>query len=188
MTLFVDHLLQVVRGCRLLRLILTLALFSVATSGMAAPVPAPPEIKAKSWVLMDHNSGRILVQKNPDMRVEPASLTKIMTMYVVFSELVSGRLKLTDTVLISRKAWKMLGSRMFIEVDTKVSVEALIKGVIIQSGNDASVALAEHIAGDETAFSDLMNQYAQRLGMAGTNFVNASGLPDPDHYTTAHGM
>ncbi len=187
-TLFVDYLLPAVRGYRHLKFILILALFSVAVSGMAAPVPAPPEIKAKSWVLMDHNSGRILAQKNPDLRVEPASLTKIMTMYVVFSELVAGRLKLSDEVLISKKAWKMDGSRMFIVVDTKVPVELLIKGVIIQSGNDASVALAEHIAGDETAFSDLMNQYAARLGMTGTNFVNASGLPNVDHYTTARDM
>jgi len=160
----------------------------VANQVVAAPIPAAPELKAKSWILQDHNSGRILAQKNPDMRVEPASLTKIMTMYVVFSELVSGRLKLNDQVLISKKAWKMPGSRMFIEVDKKIPVELLIKGVIIQSGNDASVALAEHIAGDENAFSDLMNQYAKRLGMTGTHFVNASGLPDENHYTTAADM
>ncbi len=160
----------------------------VCAGSLAAPIPAPPELKAKSWILMDHNSGRILAHKNSQQRVEPASLTKIMTMYVVFSELASGRLQLSDEVLISKKAWKMPGSRMFIEVDNKVAVEALIKGVIIQSGNDASVALAEHIAGDEIAFSDLMNQYAGRLDMTGTNFVNASGLPHVDHYTTAEDM
>jgi len=160
----------------------------ICTGSFSAPIPAPPELKAKSWVLMDHNSGQILAQKNSQQRVEPASLTKIMTMYVVFSELASGRLQLSDEVLVSKKAWKMPGSRMFIEVDNKVAVEALIKGVIIQSGNDASVALAEHVAGDETAFSDLMNQYAERLSMTGTHFVNASGLPHAEHYTTAEDM
>ncbi len=182
-TLHVTHITEFLRLSIFAALILVLCSFAVSV--FAAPIPASPDLKAKSWILMDPHSGRILAQKNADLRVEPASLTKIMTMYVVFSELVSGRLKLDDKVLISKKAWKMPGSRMFVEVDKKVPVDLLIKGVIIQSGNDASVALAEHIAGTETAFSDLMNQYAQRLSMSATHFVNASGLPDENHYTTA---
>lgn len=154
----------------------------------AAPVPGPPEIKAQAWLLQDHHSGHIIAQHNADLRVEPASLTKILTIYVVFAELRAGKIALDDQVLVSKKAWQMPGSRMFIEVDTRVSVEDLIKGVVIQSGNDASVALAEHVAGDESAFSDLMNQYAARIGLENSHFVNASGLPDPEHYTTAHDM
>jgi len=184
----IHHLRYLVNYQMIKKLFYGVILCFVFTGSSAAPIPAPPELEAKSWILMDHNSGRILAQKNSQQRVEPASLTKIMTMYVVFSELVSGRLQLSDEVLVSKKAWKMPGSRMFIEVDNKVEVEALIKGVIIQSGNDASVALAEHIAGDEIAFSDLMNQYAGRLGMSDTHFVNASGLPHVEHYTTAEDM
>jgi D-alanyl-D-alanine carboxypeptidase (penicillin-binding protein 5/6) len=154
----------------------------------AAPVPGPPEVKAAAWLVQDHHSGHIIAQHNADERVEPASLTKILTTYVVFAELRAGKIALDDQVLISKKAWQMPGSRMFIEVDTRVAVDALIKGVAIQSGNDASVALAEHVAGDESAFSELMNQYARRLGLANSHFVNASGLPDPQHYTTARDM
>ena len=163
-------------------------LFASAAVVSAAPVPGPPEIKAASWLLKDHHSGHVIAEQNPDLRVEPASLTKILTAYVVFAELQAGKIALDDQVLISKKAWQMPGSRMFIEVDTRVSVTDLIKGVAIQSGNDASVALAEHVAGDESAFSDLMNQYAQRLGLENSHFVNASGLPDPEHYTTARDM
>jgi D-alanyl-D-alanine carboxypeptidase (penicillin-binding protein 5/6) len=161
-----------------------------ATTGtaVAAPVPAPPELKAKAWLLQDQHSGRIISQGNVDERLEPASLTKMLTMYVVYAELEAGKISMDDQVLVSAKAWKMPGSRMFIEVDTRVSVQDLIKGVVIQSGNDASVALAEHVAGDESAFSDLMNQYAARIGMNGSRFANASGLPDPEHYTTARDM
>lgn len=151
-------------------------------------VPAPPEVAAKAYILVDHDSARVMVEHNADERLEPASLTKMMTAYVVFSELAEAKIKLTDQVRISEKAWRMPGSRSFIEVNSQVPVEILLKGVIVQSGNDASVALAEHIAGDEATFARLMNQYAQRLGMTGTNFVNASGLPDPDHFTTARDM
>ncbi len=155
-----------------------------STLAQAAPVPAPPAIAAKGFLLMDMNSGRILAEKNSRERMEPASLTKIMTAHVVFSELAHGDLKLDDMVDVSEKAWKTPGSRMFIEVNTKVSVGDLLKGLIIQSGNDAAAALAEHIAGTEDAFANLMNEHAAQLGMHDTHFVNATGLPDPDHYTT----
>lgn len=120
--------------------------------------------------------------------MEPASLTKLMTVYVVLSELEQGDIQLDDLARVSEKAWRTPGSRMFIEVDKQVSVEELLKGVIVQSGNDASVALAEFVAGDEVAFSQLMNHYVQRLGMLNTHFVNATGLPDPEEYTTARDM
>lgn len=149
-------------------------------------VPAAPEINATSYLLMDFNSGRILATKNIDQRLAPASLTKMMTVYVVASELTEGKLSLDDKVTISEKAWKMPGSRMFIEVGKKVSVGDLVKGVIIQSGNDASVALAEHISGSEDVFAQIMNQHAKRLGLTNTHFVNSTGLPDEQHYTTAH--
>ena len=122
------------------------------------------------------------------MRVEPASLTKMMTAYVVDAEVAQGTIRLTDQVTVSEKAWRMEGSRMFIEVNKKVLVDELIKGLIIQSGNDAAVALAEHIAGSEEGFVDMMNDFAHQLGMTGTHFTNSTGLPHPDHYTTAHDM
>ncbi len=150
----------------------------------AAPAPAPPSIAATGYLLIDVDSDSILAAKDSEQRLEPASLTKIMTTYVVFRELRSGSVKESDEVLVSEKAWKTPGSRMFIEVNTRVSVADLLKGMIIQSGNDASVALAEHVAGSEDAFANLMNDHAQRLGMRDTHFVNATGLPDPEHYTT----
>ena len=130
------------------------------------------------------HSGRILAESNADARLEPASLTKIMTAYVVFRELKSGHIKMADQALISEKAWKTPGSRMFIEVNKKVAISDLLNGMVIQSGNDASVALAEHIAGSEETFAQMMNDHARRLGMPSSNFVNATGLPHPDHYTT----
>lgn len=150
--------------------------------------PRAPSIPAKAYLLQDFHSGAILAERNADERSEPASLTKIMTSYVVFSELANGGLKLDEEVTISEKARQMPGSRMFVEVNSRVSVDDLVKGVIIQSGNDASVALAEHIAGSEEGFASLMNEHAAVLGMTGTNFVNAEGLPDPNHYTTARDM
>ncbi len=167
------------------------ALLLLATwlpAAVAAPVPAPPELGAVSWIIQDHHSGQVIAEHDADRRVEPASLTKMLTVYVVFAEMRAGKIAMDDQVLVSAKAWKMPGSRMFIEVDTRVSVEDLVKGVIIQSGNDASVALAEHVAGDESAFGDLMNQYAARIGLTASHFTNASGLPDPEHYTTARDM
>jgi len=150
----------------------------------AAPLPAPPTIAAGGYLLIDFDSNRILAAKDSEQRLEPASLTKIMTTYVVFRELRDGSVRQDDEVLVSEKAWKTPGSRMFIEVNKRVSVADLLNGMIIQSGNDASVALAEHVAGSEEAFANLMNDHARRLGMLDTHFVNATGLPDPEHYTT----
>jgi D-alanyl-D-alanine carboxypeptidase (penicillin-binding protein 5/6) len=164
------------------------ALALVAVSQAAVVTPTPPSIKARAYILQDYDSGKVLVEVNADERMEPASLTKMMTVYVVLAELADGKFSLEDRVSVSKKAWKMGGSKMFIEVGKEVPVEDLLKGVIIQSGNDASVALAEYVAGDETAFADLMNQYARELGLTNTNFVNASGLPHADHYTTARDM
>lgn len=149
------------------------------------PTPAVPALAANNYILVDFNSGRVLVESNPDMRVEPASLTKVMTSYVVFTELAAGNIKLDDKVNVSETAWRTGGSRMFIEPLMEVTVEQLIKGMVIQSGNDASVALAEHLAGTEAAFADLMNHYAAQLGMSNSHFMNATGLPHEDHYTTA---
>jgi D-alanyl-D-alanine carboxypeptidase (penicillin-binding protein 5/6) len=150
-----------------------------------AQVPSAPALDATSYVLMDFHSGHVIAELDPDARVEPASITKLMTSYVVFRELGAGRLSLDDTVRISEKAWRTGGSRMFVEVDTEVSVADLLKGVIVQSGNDASVALAEHVGGSEEVFAQMMNAEAERLGLDNTRYVNATGLPDPDHYTTA---
>ncbi len=152
------------------------------------PIPDPPQLAARAYLLMDHNSGRVLAQSNADERLGPASLTKIMSAYVVFRELAGGNLSLRERASISEKAWRAGGSKMFIEIGKRVSVEDLLKGMIIQSGNDASVALAEHIAGSEETFADLMNTHAERMGMQGSNFTNATGLPQRDHYTTARDM
>lgn len=162
--------------------------FCISVSAGAVIIPAPPSVNASSYVLMDYNSGQILASKNSDQKLPPASLTKIMTAYVAASELAAKHISLDDKVVVSEKAWKMPGSRMFIEVNTKVSVSDLLKGIVIQSGNDASVALAEHISGDEAVFAELMNQHAKRLGMKNTHFMNATGLPHEQHYTTAHDL
>jgi len=150
--------------------------------------PAVPSVEATAYVLQDFHSGKVLAEKNSEKKIEPASLTKMMTVYVVENELKSGNINLSDKVKISEKAWRMEGSRMFIEVNSWVTVDDLIKGVIIQSGNDASVALAEFIAGSEEAFASLMNQYAAKIGLSGTNYVNATGLPHEQHYTTARDL
>jgi len=157
---------------------------------VAAPamIPSPPKVNASSYYLMDFHSGHVIAEHNAHERVEPASLTKMMSAYIVEQEISKDRLKLTDQVRISEKAWRMEGSRMFVEVGKFVSVEELLKGVIIQSGNDATVALAEHVAGSERAFAELMNAHATRLGMTGSHFVNSTGMPDPNHYSTAHDM
>ena len=148
------------------------------------PIPAPPKIPASGYLLMDNASGRVIAEQDADQALEPASLTKLMTAYVVFRALAEGQISLEDQVHVSEKAWRTPGSRMFIEVDTAVSVEDLLKGMIIQSGNDASVALAEHVAGSEDTFATLMNSYASQLGLAGSKFQNSTGLPAEDHYTT----
>ena len=160
--------------------------FTHVFAGAITPQPSAPSVAAKSYILMDYDSGRILAEENADQKLPPASITKLMTSYVVSHELHAGNIKLEDEVLISEKAWRMQGSRSFMEVNTKVSLESLMRGMIVQSGNDAAVALAEHIAGSEETFAQMMNQYAQQLGMYNTNYMNATGLPDPDHYTTAH--
>ncbi|HBH35872.1 MAG TPA: serine-type D-Ala-D-Ala carboxypeptidase [Gammaproteobacteria bacterium] len=159
-----------------------LVIFSLAP-GASFAVKAPT-INASGYLLIDVESRQALSEHNADARLEPASLTKIMTAHVVFSEIKAGRISLQDMVLISEKAWKMKGSKMFIEVNKEVTVEKLLKGLIIQSGNDAAVALAEHVAGSEEAFAELMNKHAAQLGMNGTNFANASGMPNENHYTT----
>ncbi len=150
----------------------------------AVPTPAPPDVAASGYLLVDFHSGKVLAEKGAGNRLEPASLTKIMTAYAVFRELKQGNINLEDNVLISEKAWRTPGSRMFIEVGKKVKVIDLVKGMIIQSGNDACVALAEHIAGSEATFAELMNNIARELGMTNTHFTNSTGLPDDDHYTT----
>jgi D-alanyl-D-alanine carboxypeptidase (penicillin-binding protein 5/6) len=156
-----------------------------APSVKPAPIPAPPTVAARGYYLIDYESGQVLAESNADQRLEPASLTKLMVAYGVFHALKDGRIKLTDEVTISRHARNQNGSRMFVEAGSKVKVEDLIQGMIVQSGNDATVALAEHVAGSEPVFVDLMNQYAQQLGMANTHFENSPGMPAPEHYTTA---
>lgn len=151
-------------------------------------IPAPPEVSASSYILIDAESGYVIMQKNADQRLPPASLTKMMTSYVVEYEADRGKIKYSDPVLISVNAWRTGGSKMFVREGTTVSVENLLKGIIIQSGNDASVAIAEHIAGSESAFADVMNQHAKLLGMNNTHFVNATGLPAPNHYTSARDL
>ncbi len=151
----------------------------------AKPIPNPPELDASSYFLVDFDSGRVLAEKDPDKHVEPASITKLMTAYLVDKAIADGDITLDEMVTISEKAWRMKGSKMFVEVGKQVSVQDLLKGLIIQSGNDATVALAEHIAGSESAFAGYMNHQAQLLGMTNTNFVNTTGWPQPDHYTSA---
>ena len=151
-------------------------------------IPAPPQLAAKSYVLMDAASGNILIEENADERLPPASLTKLMTAYLATLDINRGQIKESDLVRISEKAWRMGGSKMFIEVGNEVAVDDLLHGIIIQSGNDASVALAEHIAGSEEAFADMMNATAERLGMGNSQFRNATGWPDLEHYSSAKDM
>ncbi|HUP93273.1 MAG TPA: D-alanyl-D-alanine carboxypeptidase family protein [Burkholderiales bacterium] len=151
-------------------------------------VPNPPPIAAKAYLLADFNSGQVLVSQNPHQRIEPASLTKLMTAYLTFAALRQKTLKPEQIVTVSVRAWKSEGSRMFIEPDKPVSVEELLKGLIVHSGNDACVALAEVVAGTEEVFARMMNREAQRLGMKNTSFVNSTGLSHPQHYTTAYDL
>ncbi len=175
---------------RILRYTLPLLLLFCLTAVQAAPtlIPSPPRLAATGFLLMDYQSGQILAESKADERMEPASLTKMMTAYSVFHELKAGHISIDDKVRVSEKAWRMPGSRMFIEVGSSVSVAELIKGMIIQSGNDASVALAEFVAGSEDAFVPLMNAHAKTLGLTGTHFVNSTGLPHTNHYTTPRDM
>lgn len=151
-------------------------------------VPAPPTLAASSWVLLDAKSGQIILDHNAHERVPPASLTKLMTAFIAEYEVKSGRLSEDAQVRISEHAWRTGGSRMFLKVNTTVPVNELMKGIVIQSGNDASVAMAEHIAGTEDAFAQLMNQHAASLGMKDTHFMNATGLPHDNHYSSAYDL
>src|SRR5580698_4150390 len=151
-------------------------------------VPSAPDVDAHGYILVDYMSGKVLADRNADVRMEPASLTKLMTCYVVFHALKTGTLKLDEMVTISAHAWHAEGSRTFVQVGSQVPAEVLIKGMIVQSGNDATIALAERVGGTEPAFAQLMNEYAKRLGMKATNFENSDGLPSPNHYTTARDM
>ena len=171
------------------RLLLLVTIACVPAVWAAEPmIPAAPQLAAKAWILMDANSGAVLTESNSDQRLPPASLTKLMTAYIATLEINRGRIKESDMVTVSEHAWRTGGSRMFIKVGSQVSVGDLLHGIIIQSGNDASVALAEHIAGSEDAFADMMNTTAQKLGMQNTHFMDATGLPDPNHYSSAHDM
>lgn len=157
-------------------------------TSQALPTPAPPDFPANSYILVDHNSGQVLASSNPEKRVEPASITKIMTTYIVFDEIRNGELSLDDKVTISEEAWRMGGSKMFVEVGDQITVNKLLHGVITSSGNDATVALAEHVAGSESTFAQYMNQYAEEMGLDNSHFVNATGWPADDHYMSAHDM
>jgi serine-type D-Ala-D-Ala carboxypeptidase (penicillin-binding protein 5/6) len=172
----------------LLSLLLLSALSSVCWGTDTTPIPTPPTVDARSYVVVDYHTGKQLAALDPDARMEPASLTKLMTSYIVFQELAAGKLKLSEPVVVSEHAWRSEGSRTFIELGKPVTVGFLILGMIVQSGNDATIALAERIAGTEETFAQLMNSNAKRLGMNGTHFENSSGLPSPNHYTTAHDM
>ncbi len=171
---------------RLAAAALTLSLcFASHVSANILPVPPPPGIEAKSWILVDHTTGRRLAGENEDARVEPASITKVMTAYVAFKALAEGRLKLQEPVTISERAWRAEGSRTFLQVGDRVPVEVLLQGMIVQSGNDAAIALAERLAGSEDTFARVMTEQAKALGMTNSSFANATGLPNPALYTTA---
>ena len=154
----------------------------------AADIPPPPALAAKAYLLQELNSGTIIARQGGEQRIEPASLTKLMTAYLSFQALKNGHLKLNQTLPVSTKAWKAEGSRMFVQPDIPVTVDELLHGMIIQSGNDACIALAEGIASSEEAFAEMMNKQAAQLGMKNSHFVNATGLPDPKHYTTVNDL
>ena len=166
-------------------LIVNLVLVFTITQAHTAPIPKPPNSNVKSYVLMDYDSGMIIASKNPELVLPPASITKIMTSYIAFLELDNDTLSMNDVVTVSKKAWKTGGSKMFIEVGKKIKVSDLLQGIITSSGNDASVALSEHISGDEETFSIYMNQVAANMGLKNTNYVNSTGLPNDKLYTSA---
>jgi serine-type D-Ala-D-Ala carboxypeptidase (penicillin-binding protein 5/6) len=162
------------------------SLFFAATASAAVPIPKPPGIAARAYVLVDYQSGRVLAGEKADVQMEPASITKLMTGYVVFRAIKEKRLSLTDTVTISERAWKAEGSRTFAQVGSQIPVDVLIKGMIVQSGNDATIALAEKVGGTEDGFVQMMNHYAAQLGLKNSHFNDSSGLPGPTHYMSAH--
>jgi serine-type D-Ala-D-Ala carboxypeptidase (penicillin-binding protein 5/6) len=162
---------------------------AAVSSPVTPPVPAPPSVPTNGYILVDHDSGRVIAAQRPDDRMEPASITKLMTGYIVFTALREKRLTLTEEVPVSVNAWKTGGSASggsttFLEVNSRVPVEVLVKGMIVQSGNDATIALAERLGGTEDGFVQMMNEYAKRLGLTGTHFMNSWGGPHPDHYST----
>ena len=168
----------------------TLSLSSLAANA-AVVIPPAPSVAAKGYILTDFQTGNVIAEQNADIQIPPASLTKMMTSYVIGKEIANGNIKETDMVIISEKAWAKNfpeSSKMFIEVGTEISVADLNRGIIVQSGNDACVAMAEHIAGSEEAFASMMNMHAQKLGMTSTHFVNSHGLHDAEHYTTPRDM
>ncbi|HRC71190.1 MAG TPA: D-alanyl-D-alanine carboxypeptidase family protein [Candidatus Competibacter sp.] len=160
-------------------------LLSGGVAVRAEPIPPPPQVPVRGYVLMDYQSGNLLANMKGDERMEPASITKLMTAYVIYKALKSGKIHLDDKVTITERAWKVVGSKMFVKVGTQVPVEDLLMGMVVQSGNDATVALAEHVAGSEETFVKLMNQETERLGLKGSHFTNAPGLPDANHYMSA---
>ena len=173
---------------RSLPILLLIASFAAAPVFAATPIPSAPAVDARSYLLVDYRTNKSLAARDDGARMEPASLTKLMTAYIVFEQLAVGKLKLEEPVMVSEHAWRSEGSRTFIELGKPVSVQLLILGMIVQSGNDATIALAERVAGTEETFVQLMNTYAKRLGMVGTHFENSSGLPSANHYTTARDM
>jgi D-alanyl-D-alanine carboxypeptidase (penicillin-binding protein 5/6) len=183
-----DGDINLLRSCLVLLTALVLVTAHHPAAAAGSPIPKPPTVNARAYILVDHFSGKVLAEDHADDREEPASLTKLMTSYVIFKALKENRLKLTDPVTISEHAWRSEGSRTFVQVGTSIPAEVLIKGMIVQSGNDATIALAEKVGGTEPAFAQLMNEYAKRLGMKSSNFINSDGLPAPDHYTTARDM
>ncbi len=186
-----DYPLKTIKVIDMFRPLLSLLLaaaFAAAPAVADSPIPSAPTVDARAYIVVDFHTGKVLASKEATAKLEPASLTKLMTAYLVFTELDSGKLKLEEPVVVSEHAWRSEGSRTFIELGKPVSVELLILGMIVQSGNDATIALAERIAGTEETFVQMMNTAAQRLGMADTHFDNSSGLPAPRHYTTARDM
>ncbi|GAB3259011.1 D-alanyl-D-alanine carboxypeptidase family protein [Chitinimonas naiadis] len=169
-------------------LLALLTALSLGTQAAVLPTPAAPEVSARAYLLLDVYSGKVLAAKQPDNRIEPASLTKLMTAYLTFKAIQEGRIKPSQQLTVSQKGWKTEGSRMFLDPKKPASVDELIRGMIVQSGNDACVTLAEAIAGSEETFAGMMNQQAAKLGMKNTHFMNSTGLPDPQHYTTARDL
>lgn len=182
----------------ILTFVLTFSCLSVGFANPVIPVPAkpqqgfvtptPPTLNVKSYILIDADSGKVIAQQNPDARLAPASLTKLMTMYVISNALKSNTIHLTDKVRISQKAWQTGGSRMFVKVNDEVPVRDLLQGIVVASGNDSSVAMAEFLGGSEEAFADMMNDQAKKIGMTNSHFVDSNGLPNQDHYTTARDL
>ncbi|GGW77138.1 D-alanyl-D-alanine carboxypeptidase [Alteromonas halophila] len=186
-----NHCANSSRTARLLACFV-MSLLMMTTTAMAAVVTPPaPAVDGKGFVLMDYETGQLIAEQNADMQLAPASLTKIMTVYVIGKEIQAGNISIDDEVTISENAWAKNfpeSSKMFIEVGTKLKVSELLRGIIVQSGNDACVAMAEHVAGSEDAFASMMNAHAASLGMTASNFVNSHGLHDPDHYTSPRDM